>query len=173
MRLVFLLVAFLCIDGVLLFTVLTEIAPVSGSYSKHIQKIIFLAVLGLLTVHGIVHFSKKENREPVRQVRWDDPDEKLHPIEYVLLFLFLGISFGLAYAADKYIYQPCRFPFAGDWDSHVRLTTYVFLGLAFVTGILINKVAWFSHHIGWLVTVSIATVLTVISLLVRYMCYSF
>lgn len=72
---------------------LTETVPVSGSYSKHVQKIIFLSVLGLLALYGIVHFSKKENREPIRSVRWDDPDEKLRPIEYVWLFLFLGLSF--------------------------------------------------------------------------------
>lgn len=174
MRIIFLLVAFLCIDGVLLFTVLTQTAPVSGSYSKHVQKVIFLAVLGLLAIFGIIHFSKKENREPIRAVRWDDPDEKLTPIEYVWLSLFLGVLLAMAYAADKYIYQPCRFPFAGHWDNHVRLTAYSFIGLSVAAGVLIKKkVEWFSHHIGWLAMVSIATVLTLISLLVRFMCYSF
>ena len=170
MRLIFVLVGFLCIDAVLLLTVLTETAPVSSSYSKHILKIIFLTVLGLLTIFAIVHFSKKENREPVRPV---DPDEKMAAIDYVWLGVSLGIMFGIAYVADKYIYQPCHFPFAGDWDGHVQLSAYSFLGLSFVTGLLINRVQWFSYHIGWLVVVSMATVLTIIALLVRFLCYSF
>ena len=171
MRLIFLLVGFLCIDGVLLITALSETSSVSGSYSKHIQKIIFLAVLGFLTVIAIIHFSKKENREPVRPV---ESNEKLSAIDYVWLLLFVGISFGIAYAADEFIYQPCRFPFSGHWDNHVRLTTYAFVGLSVVAGVLIKKkVQWFSHHIGWLAAVSIATVINVISLVVRFMCYSF
>lgn len=170
MRLIFILIGFLCIDAVLLLTVLTESAPVSSSYSKHILKIIFLAVLGLLTIFAIVHFSKKENREPVRPV---DPDEKMSAIDYVWLGVLLGIMFGIAYVADKYIYQPCRLPFAGNWAHHPELTVFAFLGLSFVTGLLINRVPWFSYHIGWLVVVSMATVLTIIALIVRFMCYSF
>ena len=170
MTTILLLIVFLCIDVVLLLTVLMETAPVSSSYSKHILKIIFLAVLGLLIFFAIVHFSKKENREPVRPV---DPDEKMTAIDYVWIAVLLGITLGISYVADKYIYQPCRFPFAGNWAMHPELTVFAFLGLSFVTGILINRVQWFSHHIGWLVMVSMATVLIIISLLVRFMCYSF
>ena len=71
-----------------------------------------------------------------------DPDEKMSAIDYVWVAALAGIIFGISYVADKYIYQPCRLPFAGNWAHHPELTVFAFLGLSFVTGLLINWVPW-------------------------------
>ena len=168
MRLIFLLVGVLLIDGVMLFTIVSEPIPAHVSHSKHVLKIIFLSLVALLTIFAIVRFGKKENRELEKP---DEPDEDLSLAENALLLIFVAAGFGISYAADQYIYQPCGMPFAGKWDRNVTRLLFLFFLLIFAAGLVIGKVRWFSSHAGWLVTAAITTVLTVTILVVRFWCY--
>ena len=168
MRLIFLLVGVLLIDGVLLFTIVSEPTPAHVSHSKHALKIIFLSLVALLTIFAIVRFGKKENRELEKP---DELDEDLSLAENALLLIFVVGGFGISYAADQYIYQPCGMPFAGKWDTNVRPLLYLFFVLIVAAGLVIGKVRWFSSYAGWLLTAAITTVLTVITLVVRFWCY--
>ena len=102
---------------------------------------------------------------------FDSLTEKLSGREVVGLLIVVFAMGCLAYVADQYVYQPCRMPFAGEWFLHTRANLLVFGGLVFLAYLLIGRVRWFSTHIGWLVTVAIATVLIITTFAVGYWCY--
>lgn len=131
-------------------------------YPAYIVKVSAGIFLGLLIVVTWLLFNKKRHFNSI---------EKMSGKEFVLMLLVVLAIGGLSYAAEKYIYRPCGIGLSWDSNESIDIILFVFPGLTFLAYLLIRRVRWFSNHIGWLVTVAIATVLMITTFAVGYWCY--